>query len=77
MVDVLALARMVTISIAHPYSFGSYKVVSGYVNLVKDSDCSDFDVLTYASVKYYSFCGSVIHPYAHTLVRPYDVSHGW
>ena len=39
-------------------------------NLVKG--CIDSDVLTYASVKYYSFGGSLIYLYNHTLVRPYE-----
>ena len=43
------------------------------VNVVKDFDCSDSDVITYALVKYYSYDVSFIHMYVHTLVRPYEI----
>ena len=29
-------------------------------------------VIAYAFVKYYSFCGYIIYPYAQMLVRPYE-----
>ena len=60
MVDVLALSGVVTMSVSHPYYFGRYKFMVSNVNLVKDINCSDSDVLTYASVKYYSVCASAI-----------------
>ena len=41
------------------------------INLVKGHDCSDSDILTYASVKDYSVGGSIIRPYAHRLLRVY------
>ena len=47
-------------------------VMVSNVNLVKFHDCSDSNVLTYALVKYYSFGGSIIRPYAHTFVRLYE-----
>ena len=72
MVDVLYLARVVTMSVAHPYSIVCLKVMVINVNLTKDRNCSASDVLTYISVKDYSFCGSAICPYAHTLVRSYE-----
>ena len=42
------------------------------LNLVKGHDCSDSNVLKYASVKNCIFCGSFIRLYARTLVRPYE-----
>ena len=60
MVDLLALAGVVTISISHPYSFGCYKVMVSNVNLIKDSNFNDSDVLMYVLVKYYIFRGSAI-----------------
>ena len=39
------------------------------LNLVKGNDYSDSDILTYASVKDYSFGGYVIRPYTHTPVH--------
>ena len=47
-------------------------VMVSNINLVKGHDCSDSDVIMYASIKYYSFGGSVILPYAQKLVRPYE-----
>ena len=73
MVDVLSLARVVTISVSHPYSVDSYKIMVSNLSMVKDSNCSDSDVLTYVSVKYYSLRVSAIRPYAHTLVRLYEI----
>ena len=72
MVDILALAIVVTMSESHPYYVGRYKVMVSNVNLVKDRNCSDSDVLTCVLVKYYSLCVSSIHPYAHTPVRSYE-----
>ena len=72
MVDVLALDGVVTISVALPYSVVNYKVVVSNINLVKYRNFSDADVLTYPLVKYYSFRGSVIRPYAHRLVHFYE-----
>ena len=46
-------------------------VIVSNINLVKDHGLSDYDVLTYALVKYYSFGGSVIRLYAHTLIHLY------
>ena len=42
------------------------------LNLFKIHGCSDSDVLTYASVKDYSFGGYVICLYTHTFARPYE-----
>ena len=72
MVDVLALARVITMSVSHPYSVGRYKVVVGNVNLFRYLNCSDSCVLMYVSVKDYSFRGSSIRTFAHTLVRSYE-----
>ena len=58
-------------SVIHPYSEGCYKVMVSNVNLVKDCNYSHSDVLNYVLVKEYSFCGSSIRLYAHTLVRSY------
>ena len=71
MIGVLALAGMVTMSIAHPYFIGRYKVMVSNINLVKDHGCSDSDVHPYAMVEDYSVCGLDVHPYVHTFVRPY------
>ena len=46
MVDVLDLAGMLTMSISHPNSVGHYKIMVININLVKDHDCSEYDVLT-------------------------------
>ena len=72
MVEVLVPAGMVTMAISHPYYFGRYTVTISSVNLVKDHGCSDSAVITYVSVKYYSFGGSFIRLYDHTLVRLYE-----
>ena len=74
MVDLLALAGVATISVAHPYSFSLYKTMVSNINLVKDHNCSDSDILTYVSVKGSSFHGSDIHPYAHTLILLYIIT---
>ena len=47
-------------------------VMVSSINLVKGHDFSDSNILTYASVKDCSFGGSIICPYAHTLVRLYE-----
>ena len=60
MVDILALAIVVTMSESHPYYVGRYKVMVSNVNLVKDSNFNDSDVLMYVLVKYYIFRGSAI-----------------
>ena len=39
---------------------------------IMQHDFSDFDVITYALVKDYSFSGSVIFTYANTPVRLYE-----
>ena len=52
----------------------SITVTVSNVNIVKDRDFDDSDVLIYALVKNYSFGGSVIYPYAHTPIRPYAQS---
>ena len=46
-------------------------VMVSNINLVKGHDCSNSVVITYASVKYYSYDGSVILLYAQKLVRLY------
>ena len=72
MVDIFSLAVMVTMSIAHPYSFVCYKFMVSNVNLVKYHGCNDSDALTYTSVKDYSFGDSDLRPYIHTVVSPYE-----
>ena len=45
MADVLALGVVVTMSVAHPYSVGCYTVRVCNLNLAKDHNFSDYDVL--------------------------------
>ena len=47
----------------------SITVMVSNVNLLKYHYCSDSDVIMCTLVKYYSFDGSFIRPYAHILVR--------
>ena len=47
MVDVLALAVVVTMSVAHPYSVGTLSVMFSNINLVKDCNFSNSDVILY------------------------------
>ena len=68
MIYVLALAGVMTMPVAHPYSVSRYKVIVSNVNLVKYHNCSDSDVLAYVLVTDYSFRGSTILLYAHILV---------
>ena len=69
MVDILALDRVLTMSVAHPYYVSRYKVMVSNINLVNYRNCSDSDVLTYVLVKEYGFCDSTIYMYAHTLIH--------
>ena len=72
MIGVLSLAGMVTMSIAHPYFVGRYKVMVSNINLVKDHGCSDTEVLPCALVKYYSLGGSGVRPNIHTFIPLYE-----
>ena len=55
MVDLFVLDGMVTMSISHPYYSNSYKVMISNVNLVKDNNCRESDLLTNDLVKYFGF----------------------
>ena len=73
MVDVLDLVGMATMSVVHTLCFGRNIVTVSNVNLVKYRNCSDANVLTYVSVKYYSFRSSATRPYASTFIRLYGI----
>ena len=42
------------------------------INLVKYHYCSEYELIMYALVKYYVFGDTVIRPYSHTPVCPYE-----
>ena len=71
MVVILAFDRMATISISHPYSVSSYKVMVSNVISVKYHGCGDSYVHPYAFLRDYIFGGSDVRPYVNTSVRPY------